>query len=171
MFRIALTLCAATFLLAQSNPNFNGVQSVYIMPMSGGYHQHLANRLIRLGLFNVVTDPQRADTILSDRLGEGLELRLDAFDATTKQMHDAEARKADDEASAAHGDSRVTLAQRPVTTSLSGGKGTLFLVDRKSRRVLWSIFERPKNITPKELDKSAGRVAGQLQHDWSGKKS
>ena len=67
--------------------------------------------------------------------------------------------------------SKVTLAERPVTTSLSGGKGTLFLVDRKSRRLLWSTFEKPKNVTAKELDRSAGRVAGRVKEEWSGKKS
>ena len=54
---------------------------------------------------------------------------------------------------------------------LSGGKGTLFLVDRKTRRLLWSIFEKPKNTTAKELDRSAGRVSERVKGDWSGKKS
>lgn len=159
----AVTLCA----VAQPNANLNQVQSIYIMPMSGGYHQHLANRLIGLGLFQVVADPNRADAILTDRLGEGLEARLDGYDATTRKREEAE-HKSDE---AAKGESRVTLSERPVTTSLSGGKGTLFLVDRKSRRLLWSTFEKPKNTTAKELDRSAGRVAGRVKTNWSGKKS
>ena len=167
MLRFALGLCAITLAFAQPNADLGQVRSVYIMPMSGGYHQHLANRLIRLGLFQLVADPHHADAILTDRLGEGLEARLDVYDAAS-QKRDAAEHKGDEPAK---GDSKVTLAERPITTSLSGGKGTLFLVDRKSRRLLWSTFEKPKNVTAKELDRSAGRVAGRVKEEWSGKKS
>jgi len=166
MLRLALGL-SAFLALAQPNADLNQVRSIYIMPMSGGYHQHLANRLIRLGLFQLVADPQRADAVLTDRLGEGLEQRLDGYDAITRKQEEAE-QKTDEPAK---GDSRVTLADRPLTTNLSGGKGTLFLVDRKTRRLLWSTFEKPKNSTAKELDRSAGRVAGRVKGDWTGKKS
>ena len=167
MLRFFLGLCALTLAIAQSNGNLSRVQSVYIMPMSGGYHQHLANRLIRLGLFQIVADPHRADAILTDRVGEGLEARLDVYDAAS-QKRDAAEHKGDEPVK---GESKVTLAERPVTTSLSGGKGTLFLIDRKSRRLLWSTFEKPKNVTAKELDRSAGRVASRVKEEWSGKKS
>lgn len=167
MYRFALSFCVLTAALAQPNANLAQVQSVYIMPMSGGYHQHLANRLIRLGLFQVVADPNRADSILTDRLGESLEARLDGYDAALMKREAAE-HKGDE---AKKGDSSVTLAERPVTTSLSGGKGTLFLIDRKSRRLLWSTFEKPKNVTAKQLDRSAARVADRIKGDWSGKKS
>lgn len=167
MLRFVLGLCAVTLAIAQPNADLGQVRSVYIMPMSGGYHQHLANRLIRLGLFQLVADPHRADAILTDRLGEGLEARLDVYDAAS-QKRDAAEHKGEE---AAKGESKVTLAERPVTTSLSGGKGTLFLVDRKSRRLLWSIFEKPKDVTAKQLDRSASRVAERIKSDWSGKKS
>jgi hypothetical protein len=167
MLRIALALCTASFALAQPNSNLSSVQSVYIMPMSGGYHQHLANRLIRLGLFQVVADPHHADAILTDRLGEGLEARLDVYDTASKRREEAEHPPAE----GVKGDSSVTLADRPITTSLSGGKGTLFLIDRKSRRLLWSTFEKPKNVTAKQLDRSAGRVADRIKDQWAGKKS
>src|SRR5689334_9580863 len=134
MFRLAIGICAATFAFAQPNVDLSSVHSVYIMPMSGGYHQHLANRLIKLGLFQVVADPHHADAILTDRLGESLEARLDVYDNASHRREQAE-RKDDDPQK---GEKSVTLAERPITTSLSGGKGTLFLIDRKSRRLLWS---------------------------------
>jgi hypothetical protein len=164
MFRTALAVCATTLALAQPNVNLNQVQSVYIMPMSGGYHQHLANHLIRLGLFQLVADPHHADAILTDRLGEGLEARLDLYDNASKRR-DAEENKGEE------GSKTVTLAERPVTTSLSGGKGTLFLIDRKSRRLLWSTFAQPKNMTAKELNRAAGKVANRVKEEWGGKKS
>ena len=59
----------ATLCLAATNADLSQVQSVYVMPMSGGLHQHLTNRLIKLGLFQIVADPLRADSVLTDRLG------------------------------------------------------------------------------------------------------
>ena len=168
MLRISLLgLCAASLVLAQPNANLNQVQSVYIMPMSSGYHQYLANRLTKLGLFQVVADPHHADAILTDRLGESLESRLDGYDAATQRREAAESKTEDER----KGERSVTLAERPISTSLSGGKGTLFLIDRKSRRLLWTTYERPKDSTSKQLDRSAGRVAGRIKEEWGGKKS
>ncbi len=49
------------------------------------------------------------------------------------------------------------------------GRGTIFLVDVKSRQVLWSAFERPKNSNPHELDHTAERVVKLLKQDLSPK--
>src|SRR5690242_4609026 len=43
---------------------------------------------------------------------------------------------------------------QPVTSSWARGRGNFFLVDRQSRSVIWSIYERPKNSTPDELAKT-----------------
>ena len=45
------------------------------------------------------------------------------------------------------------------------GRGTIFLVDVKSRQVFWSAFERPKNSSPHELDQTAERVVKLLKQD------
>jgi len=50
------------------------------------------------------------------------------------------------------------------------GKGNLFIVDRKSRNVLWSVFEPPKDTTPGELSKTAEKVVKRLKLDLSDKK-
>ena len=44
------------------------------------------------------------------------------------------------------------------------------MVDRGSRIVLWSVYERPKNSTPGELTKTAGRVVKHLKDDLTEKK-
>ena len=49
------------------------------------------------------------------------------------------------------------------------GRGTIFLVDVKSRQVLWSAFEKPKNSSPHELDHTAERVVKQLKQDLTPK--
>jgi hypothetical protein len=57
----------------------------------------------------------------------------------------------------------------PRASSFGGGKGTLFLVDAHSRNVLWSVYEKPKNSSPDELDRTAKRVVTRLKQDLAGK--
>ena len=45
---------------------------------------------------------------------------------------------------------------------LSGSRGVVFLVDRTSRDVLWSTFERPKNTRPEELKHAAEKIVDRL---------
>src|SRR5580692_790403 len=54
----------------------SGVKTVYLMPMSGGLDQYLATRLTNVGVIQVVTDPQKADAIFTDRIGAGFEQSL-----------------------------------------------------------------------------------------------
>src|SRR5437588_8805686 len=61
---------------AAVNPQLRQVNTVYILAMTGGMDQFLANQLTSLGVFQVVTDPQKADAILTDRLGELFENKL-----------------------------------------------------------------------------------------------
>jgi len=70
----ALLVGAAAF--ASENPQLKQVQSVYILPMGSGMDQYLANKITRLALFQVVTDPQKADAILTDRIGEAFERKF-----------------------------------------------------------------------------------------------
>src|SRR5712691_9558147 len=64
-------------LTGAANPQLKQVQSIYILPMGSGMDQFLANRLTKLGLFQVVADPKKADAIFTDRLGEPFENKLD----------------------------------------------------------------------------------------------
>ena len=43
-------------------------------------------------------------------------------------------------------------------------------MDRKSRNVIWSVYEQPKDTTPGELNKVAERVVKQLRNDLADKK-
>ena len=52
-------------------------KTVYILPMSNGLDQFLAIRLTAGNVIQVVTDAKKADVILSDRIGAGLDQRLD----------------------------------------------------------------------------------------------
>jgi hypothetical protein len=162
---IALSLAS---LVAAPNAELSQVQSVYVMPMAGGLHQHLTNRLVKLGLFQIVADPLRADAIFTDRLGNAFETQLSDwdFELARRNAPPQEAKPAEGEG----GNQPLELASRPMTTAITRGRGTLFLVDRASRRVLWSAYQKPKNTQPDELDRTAGRVANRIKDDWAAKK-
>ena len=171
------TAALAALPAAPPNADLAQVQSVYILPMSGGMHQHLTNHLVKLGLFQVVADPQRADTILTDRLGGPFEQQLAEWDAEAARKAapppaELKPPKENGKAEPPPSDQPppLELASRQMTSAISRGKGTLFLVDRRSRRVIWSTYKKAKAPTPDELDRSASRVADQLKNDWGGKK-
>ena len=66
----------AVALAAPPKTELMQVHKVYLLPMSNGMEQYLANRLTGLGVFQVVTDPRKADAIFTDGIGAGLENRL-----------------------------------------------------------------------------------------------
>lgn len=144
------------------------VQSVYVLPMASGLDQYLAQRLTRDAVFPVVTDPKLADAVFTDQIGTAFERRLaDLYPATAPESKPAEEKsKADLDA-----DERVLTEQlkregefRPVST-FHRGKGNLFLVDVKTKRVIWSIYEPSKNFRGSELEKTCGRISVQLRKD------
>jgi hypothetical protein len=156
-------------------PQLAQVQNVYILPMGNAMDQYLANRLTAAGLFQIVADPKIADAILTDKIGESFEGKLDELypppplppkpkeiEAKKTDEKKTDAKKTDDDQAApfapAHDDS-VRFS------SFSRGKGTFFLVDRKTRNVLWSIYERPKNSNADELNRTAERVVNHLKKD------
>ena len=181
---VACGLCGAT------NLQLAKVQSVYILPMSGGMDQYLANRLTSMGVFQVVADPQKADTVLTDSLGRGFEDRMKELypppapakkveekektaepnkgsDAEKDKDADKDSGKKDSKSGGQSGSSSSkTIQDLPQVQSTWGrGRGNFFLVDRQSRSVIWSIYERPKNLTPDELTKTATRVVQRLKKD------
>jgi hypothetical protein len=166
-----LVLGAAVFAIAAVNPQLKQVNTVYILAMNGGMDQFLANQITASGVFQVVTDPKNADAIITDRLGESFETKLKELYPPPAPVAPPppaadEVKKPGDEKKAGlelgGGPSRVNAGAR--------GKGNLFIVDRKSRNVLWSVFEPPKDSTPEELSKTAVRVVKRLKLDLSDKK-
>jgi hypothetical protein len=118
-------------------------RTVYVLPMAGGLDQFLAQWLTRDHVMQVVADPKIADVVLTDHLGETFEQKM------------AEIRPKDDKKtdSAAHN-----------TFRSSRGRGTVFLVDAKSREVLWSDYEKvPDSTSNDSLNHEAERIAKKLQ--------
>lgn len=149
--------------LGAANPQLLQVHSIYILPMGGGMDQFLASRLTRFGKMQIVADAQHADTILTDRLGEAFEKKLDEL-YPPPEADTADEKDADETASPASG---VTLKdEQPMNrASFARGRGNFFLVDRKTRNVLWSTYERPRSSSPDELNRTAERVVNNLKRD------
>ena len=153
LFSVIGLICACAW--GATNPQLGKVQSVYILPMASGMDQFLANQLTNSGVFQVVADPQKADAIMTDRLGESFEDKLKELYPAKKAEEEKEKDKAEV--------SGAMFAPPPMQSTFARGKGNFFVVDRQSRNVLWSIYERPKNSSPDELTKTAAKVVRHLK--------
>ena len=140
-------MCAllAGFTLGANMPD---VQAVYVLPMQGGLDQYLANRLSAGGVFRVVTDPKLADAIFTDQLGAVFEQKLvDLFPPA--ESKDGEKDKGDKPA--------------PHISTFGHGRGTIFLVDLKSRAIIWSAYEKPGRAASDVLDRTAAHIVQQIK--------
>ena len=166
-----LVLGAAVLTLAAVNPQLKQVNTVYILAMAGGMDQFLANQITASGVFQVVADPKKADALITDHLGESFETKLTELYPPPEPPPPPKP-PADDDKKANDKKGGLDLGAGGAQRMNSGarGKGNLFIVDRKSRNVLWSVFEPPKDTTPGELSKTAEKVVKRLKLDLSDKK-
>lgn len=166
--------------LAAAEISGSNVHTVYVMPMANGLDQYIAHRLTAEHVLEVIADPHRADALFTDRLGESLEYQLEKLHPTPKTEEDADKRAKDKqpEGASANAEAKPETAAGVKTMGDSGpprastfgrGRGTLFLVDAKSRAVLWSVFEKPKGSSPAHLDRTAKRVVDRLKQNLAGK--
>jgi len=148
----------------------SSVRTIYILPMGHGLDQYVANRLTREHVLDVVADGARADAILTDTLGKPLEMELEKLHPTPKPQAEDTDSDLEDPDTPQPSRTRRTFAtsQTPIST-FARGKGTMFLVDARSRAVLWSVYERPVKSTPDELDHTARRVVDRLKRDLAPK--
>lgn len=147
-----LCLLFAAAVLSLAAENLADVKTVYLLPMSGGLDQHLAVTLTTSKVVQVVTDPAKADAIFTDAIGVNFEDRLRELTASTTKA-----------------DAKTDDYVKPTMAPLSRGKGDIFLVDRKSHVVLWSMYAAPKSSQSDDLNKLAEKIAAQVQKDRKGK--
>jgi hypothetical protein len=136
-----------------------GARQVYIMPMAGGLDQYLANWLTNEHAMQVVTDPKSADVVMTDRLGEDFEQKLAALYPPEKKApgKDKDRDKDQKDEKTAGGDAATVHSFHSTTP-----RGTVFLVDTKSRQVVWSDHEKPVQPTDAHLNREAERIAKKL---------
>jgi hypothetical protein len=177
MKRLLLILSCSAALLGGAE--LSGVHTVYVLSMSKGLDQYLANRLANDHLFQVVTDPKLADAFLTDRVGESLQAKLEEIfpppvpeKPAPAEKEEKAAKKDKDKEPPTNpmlADTVNKLAAVGTSNSFGRGKGTIFLVDAKSRQVVWSVYELPKGSSAKELDRTASDIVSRLKRDLKGK--
>ncbi len=150
-----LLLAAITGLTAFAQ--LQEAKNVYIMPMAGGLDQHLALLLTQDHVLQVVTDPEKADVLFTDRIGTG-------FEAALKELYPPPTEPVKEEAKDQQANA-FPAYKPPAMKPLSRSRGAVFLIDRKSRDVLWSTFEEPKSTDPQDLYKAAKEVVTRLAKD------
>ena len=168
---LAVFLCLAA--AAREGSELSQVRAVYVLSMSNGFDQYLANQLAAHGVFQVVTDPKKADAIFTDQIGPRFEHQIEELypppPPAAPEEPKAEARDEAEAAAPASAEVQSVREEFSRFSSFSRGRGNLFLVHRESRQVIWSIHERPKNSTPSELNRTAAKVAAKLKDSLGGK--
>jgi hypothetical protein len=173
-------VCFSAF-AANIHPGLLEVKKVYLLPMTSGLDQYLANRLTRTGRFEVVTDPANADAVFTDRLGPAFEDKWNEMYPPPPKPEDVKPVDAKTDAKAdakAEGDKPKAepkiedIAAPPVTriSSFSRGRGNVFLVSRKNGAVVWSDYKMPKRTGSKELNSTADGIVERLNSDLNIKK-
>jgi hypothetical protein len=182
---LLLLTCSGTLL---GGAELAGVHSVYILPMSRGLDQYLANRLTNEHTFQVVTDPKLADAVFTDHIGESFQTQMEALyppppppEKPKPEVNDKEGKegkqgkdKKDQKGEDAKGPGLMTETVNKLSNpSLSSGfgraKGTVFLVDAKSHQVVWSVFDPPKGTTNNDLDRTASDIVSRIKKDLNPK--
>jgi hypothetical protein len=180
MKRLLFLFAGAGALLCAAD--LEGVHNVYVMPMARGLDQYLASRLTSDHVFQIVTDPKLADAVLTDRVGESLQTQLENIFPTpkppqpetpaaepekpAKSEKTSKRDKNKDAASSSNPMFQDTVNKLDAPTSSFGrSKGNIFLVDAKSRQVVWSAFNPPKGAAVKDLDRTASDIVSRLKKD------
>jgi hypothetical protein len=159
----ALLLTLAGFSLP-AHAQLKQVQAVYLLPMGSGLDQYLATRLVEMHLFQVVTDPKRADAVFVDRIGEGLEDKLAELYPEEKKKPETDAEKEAEKEK--EKDKKNDFAGGGVkvgSTNLQRGKGTIFLIDRRTHTVIWSLYSPGKSTSSTDVNRNAAVIAKKLE--------
>lgn len=145
------------------------VRNVFVLPMSRGLDQYLASRIASEGVFQIVTDPKLADAVLSDKVGETLRAQLETIFPTPAP--ETEAEEKDDTAATDEGQTIAAAmkatenkADRPQS-SFGRSKGNIFLVEAKSRTVVWATYDPPKTNNSRDLDRTASDIVSRIKKD------
>lgn len=154
MKRFLMTLAVMLLPAGVFGADMSGVKTVYLLPMSSGLDQYLAVRLTTASVLQVVADPRNADAVLTDHIGQNFEDRLD-------EMYGAKPKSEDDKNGSTPEFARITSGAR--------SRGAIFLVNRKTRDILWSAYEPSKGTAPADLNRTADRIAEKLGKAIKGK--
>jgi len=161
LFLLLLLSCAA----ALSGSDLEAVHTVYVLPMAHGLEQYLANVLTSEHVFVVVTDPKMADAVFTDHVGSALQEKLDTLLAPPVEKAAPKEGEKADAPKGSIADPLNKLDNPANNSSVGRSRGTTFLVGMKSRQVLWSVYDLPKDASSRELDRIASAIVSRLRKD------
>ena len=161
-----------------ADPAVREVKAVYLLPMSSGLDQFLASRLTSEGVVQVVTDPLKADAVLTDKVGEALERKMhELYDVKPEppkpdlaKDEKAKDEKKDEKTIEKESKDPAKVAEaasmaRAGQSSWGRGRGSIFLVQRSTGNVIWSTEGQPKDSSPPQVRKTAAKITAQLKKD------
>jgi hypothetical protein len=163
---LLLLSCAGCLLGAE----LSDVHTVYLLPMSRGMDQYLADRLTAAHVLQVVTDPKQADVILTDQIGEAFEEKLADLLPAPQASKPASAPAASSAGSGLLAEAANKLSDPRVSSNFGRARGMVFLVDPKSHHVLWSAYQPPKNTSATQMERTASDIVMRLKRDLNPKK-
>jgi hypothetical protein len=159
---LLLVSCAAVVSAAE----LGAVHTVYVLPMAHGLEQYLANVLTSEHVFVIVTDPKLADAVLTDHVGASLQEKLDTMLAPPPpEKSDSKDGEKDDGPKGSLLAPANKLSNPADSSAVGRSRGMVFLVGTKSREVVWSIYDLPKDSTSKQLDRIASDIVSRLKKD------
>lgn len=133
--------------------DLGSAQPIYFWAMQGSLDQYLAEQAAAAGSVQVTVDPKMAKAIMTDRIDAPF---LEAMD----ELFPVEGREAPKKPEdSIEGDFQVS---RPSNRPKGTPKGTIFLVDVRTRQVLWSTFLGELDARPKSLHREAQKVIERL---------
>ncbi len=168
---LAMSVCCLP--LAAVNPSLPEVKRVYLLQMSNGLDQYLANKLTKSGPFEVVTDPALADAVFTDRIGIAFEERWkELYPPPPPPAKPAETAETKDKNGKDKAPDPLEFASAPFVrvSSFSRGRGNVFLVSRKTGAVIWSHYETPTEGRSQAMDRTAHHIVDRLHEDLQVKK-
>ncbi len=164
VMRWLLILAALTAPLLAAD--LSSVGPVYFWPMNGALDQYVAEQATSSGVFAVTVDPARAKTVMTDHIDAKFFEGMNEIFVDEAEIAAAEENDDDEEAT---GSIESGLApQRAANRPRSSPKGTVFLVNIRSRQVVWSTFLGEFDRSPKKLHKKAQQVISDLGKSMSG---
>jgi hypothetical protein len=178
MNRLAiLAFCGAGLVSAA---DLSDVHNVYVLKMTRGFDQYLANHITGEKVFQVVTDPKLADTIITDQIGETFQAKFDELypppapptppkpekaETPAKADKSKKADPNDDAMQASLLTDTVNKLAPPGAGSFGRAKGMVFLVDARSKQVIWSAYDLPRDASSKQLDRTASDIVNRIKRD------
>jgi hypothetical protein len=161
VWRLAAALLLSGLCAAAAPPQLPAAGKLYIWPMTHAFDQYLAEQITADGVFEVVVDPKLANTIMTEKIDSTFLAAMDEF--FPRPASNTESEKA---AANAKNDDSVEGGERdrrPTNHPRGQARGTLFLVDVASRKVVWSTYLKEFNPSPNKLHSQAGNVVAKLR--------